>query len=395
MNKNLPSHEENAAAKTLTISAGNNSIIRAFVQDQIKEPNNFNSTISENDEMYLFALQHFKGDKDRACIELLTTGKQSMDVIRQIIRWNFRGFHNISAFLDFASGYGRLTRFLVQELPKEHIYVCDIYEDAIKFQHEQFGVHGIISAHVPEDYHDNRKYNCIFVASLFSHLPQKTFSNWLQRLYDLLTPDGILIFSVHDVAVLPSNLKMEEEGILFVPMSESRSLDANNYGSTYVTEEFIGKIINKITGKPSYYRMKKGLWWFQDIYVISKDPNRSFVDLNLSPGPLGYVDRCVLSDDGLCFDGWAADFGKDTSIKEVQIIANGKTAVTCLPSQERPDVAQAFQDESGLKSGFSCCLRRDALDPSDIVIVKAINNRNIDRIITIGTLESFSDSAKI
>jgi SAM-dependent methyltransferase len=395
MNEILPPSPKSSDAESDNPSAKNNPIIKAFVQDQAKEPNNFNSTIHRNDEMFLFALQYFKGNMDHACIELLSTGKQGMDVIRQIIQWNFEGFHNVSSFLDFASGYGRLTRFLVQELPPNCIYVCDIYADAVEFQQKQFGVHGIVSAHGPEDFHDSRKYDCIFVASLFSHLPKTTFFSWLKRLYDLLSTNGILIFSVHDVAVLPPHLKMEEEGLLFIPLSESRSLAANNYGSTYVTEKFVSNMINEITGKSSYYRMKKGLWWFQDIYIISKNPNGNFADFEPSPGPMGYVEQCILNTDNeIYLNGWAVDFSKNTFIKEIQIIINGKIALRCLPSLDRPDIAEAFQDDRSLKSGFSCHLKKDALALSDIMIAKVINSRNIEHVIRIGTLESFMGSAK-
>ena len=374
------------------LSAENNLIIRTFVQDQIEKPDMFNSTISENDEMYLFALQHFNGNRDRAYVELLTTGKQGMDVIRQIIHWNFKGFDNVSAFLDFASGYGRFTRFLIQELPAKYVWICDIYEDAVKFQQEQCGVHGVVSVPDPEDFTVNKKYDCIFVASLFSHLPENFFIGWLKRLYELLTPEGLLIFSVHDVAVLPPYLEMEEKGILFIRESESRSLNKSDYGTTYVTESFVGNIIESITGEPCYFRKKRGLWWFQDLYIIPKNPYKDFGNLDLSQGPSGYVDSCVLTDSNeIRFDGWAADVGKDTFIKDIQIIIDGDVVHRCLPSHDRPDIAEAFQDDKGLKSGFSCNIPRNIVRPSDIVIVKVINSRNIEHIVRIGTLESILD----
>jgi SAM-dependent methyltransferase len=371
------------------LSTENNPIIKAFVEHQIENPKTFNASISENDEMYLFALQHFQGSADRACIELLTTGKQSMDIVSQIVQWNFSGFGNISAFLDFACGYGRLTRFLTQELPPKHIWVCDIYEDAVKFQQKQFGVHGIVSVHNPEDFRSDRKYDCIFVASLFSHLPEKKFISWLKCLYRMLAPDGLLIFSVHDVSVLPPELTMGEKGIRFVPESESRSLDISDYGTTYVTESFVGLVIREITGGIRYYRMKRGLWWFQDLYVIAKNPDTDFRNLNISSGPPGYVDSCMVTDGNqILFEGWAADFDRDSTVKDIQIIVGAKLVKRCIPSHERPDIAAAFQDAKGLMSGFSCSIPGDIARPSDIVIIKVTNSRGMEHIIRIGTLGS-------
>jgi SAM-dependent methyltransferase len=371
------------------LSAKDNQIISAFVQDQIEKPRTFNAAISKQDEMYLFALKHFNGDTNRACVELLTTGKQSMDVVRQIIQWNFKCFDNLSNFLDFASGYGRLTRFLIQELSPHHIWVCDIYEDAVKFQQKQFGVEGLVSARNPENFIVDKKFDCIFVASLFSHLPKKQFISWLKRLYELLSPKGLLIFSVHDVSVLPAHLKMGEEGMLFIPESESRSLDMKDYGTTYVTESFIGKVIKEVSGRSSYYRKKRGLWWFQDIYVVQKDFDQGLEKLKLQPGPAGYVENCVVTDNNeIRFDGWAADFGENTSVKDIQIIVDGVAVQRCLPSLDRPDVAAAFQDEKGLKSGFSCSIPRSILRLSDIVIIKVTNSKHIEHVIRIGTIDS-------
>ena len=363
--------------------------IRSFIHDQVKMPNLFNATISKHDEMYLFLLNFFRGNRELASLEYLKTGKQMMDVIRQIVQWKFKGFDKVSTFLDFAGGYGRFTRFLTQELPAEHIWICDIYEDAIKFQVEQFGVHGIVSSHNPEDFKDTKKYDCVFVASLFSHLPDKTFRSWLQKLYDLLIPGGLLLFSVHDVAVLPPNLTMNAEEILFVAESESRSLDKHDYGTTYVSESYVRNVIKEITGKTRYYRMKRGLWWFQDIYIISKDSRADFEGLNISPGPLGYIDSCFLSDTGdIYFNGWAAELNQATWITDIQILANGKIVQHCLPSHDRPDIEKAFQDRRNLKSGFSCHVRQNLIKPADIVMLKIINSRNIENLIPVGALNS-------
>jgi SAM-dependent methyltransferase len=371
------------------LSAENNPIIRAFVEHQIENPKTFNANISENDEMYLFALQHFQGSADRACIELLTTGKQSMDIVRQIVQWNLGGFGNISAFLDFACGYGRLIRFLTQELSPQHIWVCDIYEDAVKFQQKQFGVHGIVSVHNPEDFRSDRKYDCIFVASLFSHLPEKKFISWLGCLYRMLAPGGLLIFSVHDAGVLPPGLTMGEKGILFIPESESRSLDMSDYGTTYVTESYVSMVIKEMTGGTSYYRKKRGLWWFQDLYVIARNPDTDFRNLDISSGPPGYVDSCMLTEGNqILFEGWAADFDRDSTVQDIQIIVGGELVKRCVPSHERPDIAAAFQDEKGLMSGFSCSIPGDIARPSDIVIVKVTSSRGIEHVIRMGTLES-------
>ena len=76
-------------------------------------------------------------------------------------------------------------------------------------------------------------------------MPERTFTNWLQNLYDLLTPDGVLMFSVHDECLRAPHVEMPAKGILFSANSESQSLDKEEYGTTYVTEKFVREIVDR------------------------------------------------------------------------------------------------------------------------------------------------------
>ncbi|MGA9383310.1 MAG: class I SAM-dependent methyltransferase, partial [Phormidium sp.] len=209
-----------------------NFIVKAFVLDQIASPDDFNVSINAEDEMFLYLQNAFHGNRNRALVEYFMSGKEVLSRVTSIINWKFQAFANVNSFLDFACGYGRMTRYLVQEMPPEKIWVSDIYAEAVEYQKLQFGVNGIVSVTNPEDYPVERKYDCILVFSLFSHLPEKTFVPWLKKLYSMLSPNGILMFTVHDVTLMPQEQIMPESGICFAPMSESRSLNTEEYGST-------------------------------------------------------------------------------------------------------------------------------------------------------------------
>jgi hypothetical protein len=312
-------------------------------------------------------------------------------MLPQICAWHFHGFQNISTFLDFASGYGRLTRFLVQELPPNKIWIADIYTDAVKFQKEQFGVNCITSVNSPTEFNIDIKYDCIFVASLFSHLPKETFLGWLNKLYDLLSPNGILIFSVHDTAILPDHLKLGSEGFLFVPESESASLEKNEYGTMYVNECFVAETIKSVTGNLNFFRKPRGLWGFQDIYIVGKHNSNQFETLNILYGSMGYLDRCYLTEEkDLIFEGWAVESDKLLRLEDIQIFINNNLVCHCLPCYDRPDVAIAYQNDNFLKSGFRCCVPRAEfnVELSDTVVVKTINSQKIEKILRISTLEA-------
>jgi SAM-dependent methyltransferase len=379
-----------------------NSLLQTLIQDLVKQPEKFPLPINEEDEMYLFSLENLNGDRDAAAVRYYSLGKQIFDSVRQIVEWHFQGFDRVGSFLDFACGYGRFTRFLLQELNPQQVWVSDIYADAVKFQTAEFGVNGIVSTEYPQDYQcdsealpakRDRSFDCMLASSFFSHVPEFTFTTWLEKLYSLLNPQGILIFSVHD-AILLGDIELPPSGILFSADSESRTLDKELYGTTYVSEAFVSQVIEKVTGKTNNYkRIRKGLCRFQDIYVLVKEPTAELPALNFSHHPDGYVDKLQFTSTGeLQLNGWAADFnfnfGQDSRIEEVQILVNGAIAQKCMPYFDRPDVAAHFGKPEIINSGWLCYLGKNTVKPDDIVLVKAINSQRLERVMTAGKLES-------
>ncbi|NEP80764.1 MAG: methyltransferase [Okeania sp. SIO3C4] len=253
----------------------NQLIIDTFIQDQTRKPEKVKVNIYPQDEMYLYALKNTEGNIDEALLRYFSNGKRILDAVKQIVEWHFDGFENISSFLDFASGYGRFSRFLVQEIPAHKIWISDIYSQAVEFQKKLLGVEGIVSTNHPEDYQLNQKFDCIFACSFFSHTPQKTFSGWLEKLYSLLTEKGILIFSTHDLSLMTIEIETDAEEIYFTPESESIFLKTEDYGVTYVGEKWVGKIIHQATkGKAKWHRIKKGLCGYHDLYILWKEEGR-------------------------------------------------------------------------------------------------------------------------
>src|SRR4028118_2070972 len=370
-----------------------NPVIKAFIRDQAKFPEDFKLNICEDDEMYLFSMKKVPEDGDdgtRALVRYYAIGRSVLDTVKQVVEWHFGSFENVPSFLDFACGYGRFTRFLIQEMPPEKIWVSDIYANAVKFQTEYLGVNGIVSTGKPENYLIERKFDCILANSFFSHMPERTFTNWLQNLYDLLTPNGILMFSVHDQCLLQPHVEMPAKGILFSPESESQSLDKEEYGTTYVTEKFVRELVEKVSGGKAFvHRIQKGICKVQDVYVVTNQLVRDFSELKFNHQPGGYIDVAAFTGKGsLYLEGWAADVNLDGRIEEVQVLVNGEVVQRCEPFYDRPDVAAHFQKDAILQSGWNCYLPKNTVTPQDVLIVKAINNYGAEWILETCTVKS-------
>ena len=373
---------------------GNDAQVRDLVAMMAKRSDTFNANICVEDEMYITLKNIFNGNAGEACTEYFRTGRQMIDLVSQVVRKYFDDYTNLSSFLEFACGYGRFTRYLVEELPADRIWGADIYPEAVGFQKREFGVNGIVSTKRPEDFTSNKKFDFIFVASLFSHLPEDTFRGWLRRLYELLAPGGILLFSVHDIDLIPPGHTMPDKGILFIEESESRSLETSDYGYTYVTESFVRDVIGEITGKePRYFRSPRSLYHCQCVYIITNDTKRNIADLTVCPGPLGAVDNLVLHDDStLELAGWATDFCGDCYV-DIQIMAKGNVIGTSKPSFDRQDIVDGFHDETLLRSGWNCFVSLAELQSADRIIVKTTNSSGIERVLKIASINSIKNSS--
>lgn len=174
--------------------------------------------------------------------------------------------------LEFASGHGRFTRHLVKAMGAQRITVSDVVPDAVAFARETFGVQGFLSASLPEAVQWPRQYDLVFVLSLFSHLPRSTWSRWLQVLRNAVAPGGLLVFSTHgEKAARFDSVALDGEGFFFAPSSESKAIDAQEYGTAFTSEAFVlGRIAETWGPDALVHRSLVHFWNHQDAYVLRR-----------------------------------------------------------------------------------------------------------------------------
>ncbi len=146
--------------------------------------------------------------------------------------------------LEFASGYGRVTRHW-QKYLNANITACDIHDQAVKFLAEVIGCKSVLSSTTPEDLTFPDKYDVIFCLSFFTHMPDKTWSRYLNELYKNLKFNGILIFTTHGKRCCEiRDITLPENGIYFTSETEQLDLSTDDYGYTIVSEDYVKGIVN-------------------------------------------------------------------------------------------------------------------------------------------------------
>jgi SAM-dependent methyltransferase len=336
--------------------------------------------VAPDDDMYAFGVA-VMGDPALSAMAYFRAGASMVDVVEAVAGWHFDGLDHVDSFLDCAGGYGRATRFFAERLGPDRVTVGEIQADALEFQAREFHVGTLRSGTDPAQLVTPRRYSFVFVASLFSHLPRATFTTWLARLWELVAPGGVLVFSVHD-EVLDEHDAPWVDGHAFLSASEVAELDTEDYGTAFTTEAFVREQLEQTVGAAAKHaqRLPRALCFHQDVWVVP-DGRVNPEPLRYECGPQGTMDICVVDDRTLTLAGWAADAGESAvgaqthPIARVEVSVSDGTRATARLGRAAHDVAEHFKregDPNYENPGWDAELQlRRRARPSDIVTVVA------------------------
>ena len=381
-------------------------LVRSLLADLGLEPGDVDLAIDPEDEMLGYLVGSCAGDRERALYAYFQSGASIAGAMAQVLAWRFGEPGRVGRLLDFASGYGRVTRFLVRLLPAERIWVSDVYAEGVSFQQRRFGVHGIVSTIRPEDFAaaaDSGTFDAILVTSLFTHLPEERFVAWLRVLMALLAPGGVLAFSVHDRSLLPAGAELPASGLLFREISESGSLAGTDYGSTWVSEEFVRSALRRALlggggAGASLHRLERGLCNFQDLYVAVPEADADFSGLAFRGEPYLFVERCAMAGpDRLELSGWAGVLGCG-SLAAVEAWLDGQLLARLPIDGSRPEVAAMLGDPRLERSGWggACRLPPGISRSTSLLRLRVVDDRGAAHPEAAATLEAaLHDSTKL
>jgi SAM-dependent methyltransferase len=227
------------------------------------------TAIHPGDEAFRSVLDH--ADRiDNPQSHYFAVGERMLERLRDLFARLELELEDARAFLEVGSGHGRFTRHLVRVLDPPCITVCDRDETAIDFLAGKFGVTGLVAPSAPEDLEFPGRYDHIFAASLFGHLPDGAFGRWLGRLYDALDDGGTLWFSTHGPGCLPEGRALPEGGILHHETSSILAHVADDAGTSWVTPQYVADVVRERTGQDLALAVERGLFNIQDVYAVRK-----------------------------------------------------------------------------------------------------------------------------
>ncbi len=194
-------------------------------------------------------------------------GRHTAELVAQFLD-GFLATSRPFTMLEFASGYGRVTRHWKAVLPQADVDACDVHDDAVDFL-SQMGCRACPSSTVPEELAVERSYDVVFALSFFTHMPRATWARWLGALARRIVPGGIFVFTTHGVPSLEQMgvSRLEKDGFWFHGFSEQKDLGTDAYGATATTFDFVYRQLMGCDLDLRHFR--EGGMGYQDLYVVT------------------------------------------------------------------------------------------------------------------------------
>lgn len=192
----------------------------------------------------------------------LRNGKSAMDNIEDALRLAGLSFGDIASCLDFGCGYGRVHRWLRQEIRRRRLTACDIDNEAVLFCSREFGSRRLLSFPDIEQVRF-RTYDLIWAGSVLTHVEDDTCDRLLEALGKNLRPGGLLVFTTHGEFSY-SNLEnlyegffaddaetvqreLTERGVAYRPYERSYGgYNSGEYGFSWHTMDFLSEKMDRL-----------------------------------------------------------------------------------------------------------------------------------------------------
>ena len=173
--------------------------------------------------------------------------------------------------LEFASGYGRVTRHFPKIMPDIEVTACDIHTEAVNFL-RGIGFEAYLSAHTPESFDLGRRFDVIYAFSFFTHMPRATWTPWLAALGGHLAPGGVLLMTAHGIVSqkLMDIADLDLDGFFFHAESEQKDLAIAEYGNTITSFDFVYHQL--AAAKLRLLQFRESGAGQHDLYILTPDP---------------------------------------------------------------------------------------------------------------------------
>jgi SAM-dependent methyltransferase len=207
----------------------------------------------------------------------------------------------VESVLDLACGAGRVMRTLRAAFPDASITGCDIWEEGVQFCEQTFGARGVISKPNPGDTELDELYDVIWCGSMLTHLGEEPFLGTLKLFESHLTPNGVVVFTLHGRYTVDEQMRNNREGFTFNEEQMQRVLrdydetgfgfypsitrelnegdpsipEESNLGNSVSSRAWVCKQLEQTPGLDLLLYVERG-WLGQDVVACSRSGSWQF-----------------------------------------------------------------------------------------------------------------------
>lgn len=125
--------------------------------------------------------------------------REAQNFIRVVLRYareNGIAFDQSTRAVDFGSGWGRYTRFMLKYIHPDNLYGLEVSSPMVEHCRKSFGMANFIKvdSYPPCDLRDGL-VDLVFGYSVFSHLAPDCADAWIQEFARIMRPGGLLLMT--------------------------------------------------------------------------------------------------------------------------------------------------------------------------------------------------------
>ena len=155
--------------------------------------------------------------------DFLATGwRVYSDLKREVGR--FGGWATFDRVLDWGCGCGRVLRYLLEDVPAERVFGCDIDREAIEWlaRNARESSFEAIQPAPPTPYPEGH-FDLIYGVSIFTHLSEEMQDEWLDELARISRPGALVAVTLHGWDLAPRRLRRSLQKRGFAEMGSAQA----------------------------------------------------------------------------------------------------------------------------------------------------------------------------
>lgn len=201
----------------------------------------------------------------------LHTGMISFNCLCNALEKNGYTLADFHRVLDFGCGCGRVLRYW-RGINRGHLYGCDYNPDLVKWDQSHLNKLANFQTNAltpPLNYPDNY-FDFVYALSVFTHFPEDLQTAWMDELYRIIGPDGLLYVTFHGESRL-LELNQEQRASFLqgnVVVINERLAGANACGAYNPVEYVLNKLACRF--EPIDFLESGARDSNQDIYLLHK-----------------------------------------------------------------------------------------------------------------------------